>query len=145
MNEAGRKVPAWHVLAILREMDRRYQSMFESQKEAVSAALASSEKAVLKAEAANKSKFEDQNEFRQSLGDQARMLMPRAEAEAIHAAHSTKVAGEFEALKQQIVVIEKRLSANEGRGAGVDVVWKYLFAAIAAAAALWALISRLNP
>jgi hypothetical protein len=54
-----------------------------AQEKAVAAALAASEKAVNKAEAAQARVNETQNEFRGTLADQARELMPRKETESL--------------------------------------------------------------
>jgi hypothetical protein len=54
---------------------------FLAQKEAVNAALAAAERAVGKAEMATEKRLEGMNEFRNTLSDQAALLMPRKEAE----------------------------------------------------------------
>ena len=56
---------------------------FSAQKELVQSALLSADRAVLKAETANEKRFDAVNEFRGTLADQQRMLMPRAEVEII--------------------------------------------------------------
>lgn len=58
-----------------------YRALIDSQAEKVALALASSDKAVGKAEVATEKRFDAVNEFRQTLADQARDLMPRLEAE----------------------------------------------------------------
>lgn len=78
--------------SLTRESDRRYEQRFEDQQTAISAALAaartavdaalaSAKDAVSKAEAAAEKRFEGVNEFRATLADQQRDLMPRPEAE----------------------------------------------------------------
>jgi hypothetical protein len=52
-----------------------------SAKEAVAAALAAADRAVSKSEMAADKRFESVNEFRSTLSDQQRLLMPRSEAE----------------------------------------------------------------
>lgn len=82
-----------HLQALIDERDRRYTERFDAQERAVQAALAAaeklvstafaaSEKAVLKQEQAQADYNIRSNEFRGQLADQAKMLMPRAEAEA---------------------------------------------------------------
>src|SRR5687768_2375402 len=72
--------------------DRRYEQRFADQqtavntalsaaKEAVNAAMLAANAAVTKAETAYDKRFEAVNEFRGTLSDQQRTLMPRAEAE----------------------------------------------------------------
>ena len=85
------------------ERDRRYEDRFmaqqaavaaalEAQKEATSATFLSSEKAIVKAEDAQRDYNTRSNEFRGQLDDQAKHLMPRAEAlskfEAIEIRHA---------------------------------------------------------
>lgn len=60
-------------------MDQR----FDSSDKAINAALAAAKEAVLKAEAASEKRFEAVNEFRASLSDQQRTLMPRVESELV--------------------------------------------------------------
>lgn len=59
---------------------------FSSQEKAVNAALAAAERAVGKAEVATEKRLEGMNEFRQTLSDQAALLMPRKESEERFAA-----------------------------------------------------------
>ena len=59
-----------HLEAILQQMDLRYQQRFDAQTKAVDSALVATER-----------RFEGVNEFRKTLADQARDLMPRLEAE----------------------------------------------------------------
>jgi TolA-binding protein len=60
---------------------QRVDERFLAQEKAVAAALAAAKEAVAKAEAASEKRFEGVNEFRGTLSDQQRTLMPRAEAE----------------------------------------------------------------
>ncbi len=84
------------------EADLRYQQRFDAQQKAVqdalqaaekavSAALANADRAVLKAESAAEKRFESVNEFRNTLSDQATLLLTRAEAEARFNAISDKM------------------------------------------------------
>lgn len=70
-----------HILALLVEMDRRFDAAMAAQDKAVQIAMVASEKAVVKAETAAERRFESVNEFRGQLADQAATFMPRAEAE----------------------------------------------------------------
>lgn len=81
-----------HIMAILEERglrsamlgnerDLRYQQRFDAQTKAIADALQAAKEAVGKAENATERRFESVNEFRQTLADQARDLMPRLEAE----------------------------------------------------------------
>lgn len=57
------------------------QTALEAAEKAVNVALISAEKAVNKAELAADKRFENMNEFRQQLNDQAATFMPRSEAD----------------------------------------------------------------
>jgi hypothetical protein len=83
-----------HVLALLAQMDLRYQQRFDAQgqaleaallsaKEAVQTALTAAEKAVVKAETATEKRFESVNEFRATLSDQAASFPSRVELRAL--------------------------------------------------------------
>jgi len=78
--------------AMFSERDKRYEQKFTDLKVALDsaiaerdkstlAALAAQKEAVNKAEASSEKRFEGVNEFRSTLSDQQRTLMPRAEAE----------------------------------------------------------------
>jgi len=79
---------------VLDERDRQYDARFRAAEIAVTAALAAqkdsvvnaflaSEKAIIKAEEAQREYNVRSNEFRGQLDDQAKMLMPRLEASAL--------------------------------------------------------------
>lgn len=85
--EAGLKA----LRQVLDERDERYKQRALSQDKAVSAALETSEKAIIKAESATERRFEGVNEFRATLADQAANLMPRSEYTVQHQALVEKV------------------------------------------------------
>jgi hypothetical protein len=93
---------------------------FEAQEKAVNAALAAAQKAVEKAEAASEKRFESVNEFRATLSDQARLLMPRLEAEA-----------QYRTITEKIDVLTSRVNAREDRGAGMSQGWVILLGIVA--------------
>lgn len=65
----------------LDNLEKSIDLRFEAVNLTTSSALASADKATLKAEAAAEKRFEGVNEFRSTLADQQRNLMPRAEVE----------------------------------------------------------------
>jgi len=87
---------------LLEERDRRYCERFKAQDDKTILALTSAKEAVGKAEAATERRFESVNEFRATLSDQARDLMPRKEADQ-----------RFQALADRIEVLKK--AADEQR------------------------------
>lgn len=138
---------AVHVNRILAEQDHRYQERFESSQlalnaafvsqkqavdvalisaeKAVNAALAASEKAVLKAEAASDRRFESQDEIRQQLNDQARLFMPRSEAENV-----------MKSFGERLAAIETAQASALGRGDGSHRMVAYAIAILSTLVAI---------
>jgi Fe2+ transport system protein B len=147
--ETERQVSGWttdtlnqYVKAMFIEHDLRYQQRFESQEQnlrtaitaqasAVQAALASSEKAVTKAETAAEKRFDSVNEFREQLADQAATFIARREYEVAHAAVVDK-------LNDMII----RFSALEGHSSGRVDVLGWVIAGASAIVAIVALLTR---
>ena len=114
----------------LKGMDLRYQQRFDAQakaleaafqaaKEAVQAALSAADRAVSKAELAADKRFESVNEFRKTLDDQQRTLMPRAESDRAMAALGDKLS----ALKEQMeALLAERAGIKGGYGYAVGIV-----------------------
>ena len=103
------------------ERDRLYKERDESRRTAVDAALTAakekttdafiaSEKAIVKAEDAQREYNARSNEFRGQLDDQAKTLMPRFEADSKFRAQEDKV----EALRKEVQSL--RESRSEGSG-----------------------------
>jgi hypothetical protein len=90
-----------HLTALIEANDRRYEQRFIAQALATDAALAAAERAVLKAEASAERRFEGVNEFRSTLADQQRNLIPRAEVDVL-----------IRGVVQQITALEKTLDAS---------------------------------
>lgn len=104
---------------------------FEAQEKAVQAALAAADRATAKAETASEKRFEGVNEFRASLSDQSRLLMPRAESEQI-----------VKSLEAKIAALEERVSARDNRGLGMGALAGWIVAGIATVGALLAMLQR---
>jgi hypothetical protein len=110
--------------------DEKYGTRFDAMEKATQAALKSAEQAVLKAEAAAERRFDAVNEFRATLSDQQRNLMPRQETTAIVDAvkqevHAVDVAisGRVNGLEKQLdAIISERVGARGGYGFAVGVV-----------------------
>lgn len=112
------------ILGLEKSIDER----FSAQDQAVKTAMQSAEKAVNKAESAAERRFESVNEFRNTLSDQARMLMPRAETEQA-----------VKALSEKLDVLATRVNAREDRGRGMGDIWAYIVGALGIVVALAAL------
>ena len=133
--------------------DRRYSERFtaiqhtievglSSQKAEIGLALTSSDRAVLKAETAAEKRFESVNEFRNTLADQQRNLMPRAEVNVMMGALESKV----DALVKQIEHLQaERMGIKGGWGyaAGVIGLVIALFAIAASVAGWWASVRNI--
>jgi hypothetical protein len=116
--------------------DVRYQQRFEAQAQAVSAAfqsqqqamqtalaaaekanaaaLAAADRAVAKAEMAADKRFESVNEFRATLADQQRTLVPRAEVDVL-----------FKALGEKVDTLNIQMEHLQAERAGVKGGWGY--------------------
>jgi hypothetical protein len=125
-----------HILALLGEMDLRYQQRFDAQGQALTAALLAAEKAVqtaliaaekavTKAETANEKRFESVNEFRKTLSDQTASFPSRVE---------------LQALADRVTDLATRMDKTEGRGVGLNAGWGYLVGAVLLAGAVVGLI-----
>lgn len=91
---------------------------FKAQESAVAAALTSAERAVTKSENAAERRFDSVNEFRSTLSDQARLLMPRAESEQT-----------IRALSDKVDMLVARMNQNDDRGRGMGQVWSWIVGA----------------
>ena len=109
-----------------RRYDQRFNDMhanvdqkFQAQREAVVAAMTAASVAVSKAEAAAEKRLDAVNEFRGTLADQQRNLMPRAEAEAT-----------MHAMQKEIADLKQQIDSIRDRGIGVRGGWGYAVGAI---------------
>jgi len=114
-----------HVFAMFGEKDRAVQAALASQKELATMALENSNRAVAKAETATERRFEGVNEFRETLADQQRTLMPRAEAEL-----------QLNTMEKKSIEVEKRIAALEARGRGFFSGWGWAVAIVGAVATI---------
>lgn len=108
-----------YLKALLDEREKRLQERHASLEKGFSLALASADKAIQKAEAATEKRLEGVNEFRATLADQQRLLMPRAEVEVIVKAMTERTND----LKQQLDTLKaERQGIKGGWGYAVGVV-----------------------
>ncbi len=89
--------------------DKAYNQRFENNTEATKAALASADRAVIKAEAATEKRFDNVNEFRNTLADQQRTFIPKAEAEL-----------SFRGIVDRIDKLENGQISNQSKGFGIN-------------------------
>ena len=86
---------------------------------AVNAALVSSAQAVQKAETAAERRFDSVNEFRQTLSDQQRTLMPRAEIEVM-----------MRAMNEKIDLLSSSYRDHQAKATGMSAGWSMAIAAV---------------
>lgn len=136
-----------HIETLIDNNDRRYEQRFNDANVAVGAALAAAEKAVAaalagqkeavtKAEVAAEKRFESVNEFRNTLSDQQRMLLPRLEAEV----KFINIEKNFDSMIKEISSLRETRSLNTGKSEGVGVGWAWIVGAITVIAAVIALV-----
>lgn len=119
------------VAAALAAVKEQTASTLASQKEATAAALASSKEAIIKAEHAYDKRFEGVNEFRNTLADQQRTLMPRAEVELI-----------VKGLTERLKVLEEASIKRVGEGGGAKNLWAVIVGVIGVIAIVIGLLAR---
>lgn len=129
------------LLALIEANDVRYDQRFEASKEAIAsalnaakeaitAALSAADRAVQKAESASEKRFEGVNEFRATLSDQQRTLMPRQEAEAL-----------IRNLSDKIDAQDKRITESVSQRTGVGQGWQYALGAVGLIATVLSIVA----
>lgn len=113
----------------IKGLERLMEARFEGADKATRLALDEREKAALKSERDYNERFKGQNEFRGTLSDQARTLMPRAESE--------KTA---ETAQEAMRRLENSLIAMAGRGQGVGATVAIALAVLGGVVGLGGLI-----
>lgn len=110
---------------IMDERDNQYNRRFSDAEKAVNAALTAAKEAVIKAELAAEKRFESVNEFRNTLSDQQRTLMPRTEAELL-----------IRTLSDKIDANTSNLTTVAGQKSGAQNLFGYIVGAAGIALAL---------
>jgi hypothetical protein len=138
-----------HLTALIESNDRRYEQRFVAQALATDAALAAAERAVLKAEASAERRFEGVNEFRATLADQQRNLIPRAEVDVIVRGISEKMNalektmdGSIAERQAQVASLQKTMDAFLSERRGVTGGWGYAVGAVGLVLAILGFASR---
>jgi hypothetical protein len=148
------------LVQIVDERDRLYDVRFRAAEAAVGAALAAqekgtnaafnaSEKAISKAEDAQREYNIRSNEFRGQLDDQAKTLMPRPETTSLFQNVDDKINtvrselnSRIEALIKDIASLRESRSESGGKSLGTHAVIAYVIAAISIILALLGFASR---
>jgi hypothetical protein len=128
-----------HVLTLVAGNDKRYEERFSASQKAlelglaglireIQAALAAADRAVLKAEMATEKRFESVNEFRGTLDNQQRTLIPRSEVDVL-----------MRGVNEKISQLTKQLDAMQSERIGVRGGWGYAVGVIGLIALVWKL------
>jgi hypothetical protein len=118
-----------HILAIIEANDKRYGQRFDAQNKALEYALDASSKAVMKAESTSEKRFEGVNEFRATLADQQRTLMPRSEVEAI-----------FKGIDARLDALASTQAKFQAQRVGMSEGWGWAVGILGLAALAWAFL-----
>jgi len=108
-----------HVIKLFDEKEARDTERFRAQKELSSLALDSAQRAITKAEGAVEKRFDAVNEFRATLADQQRSLMPRLEAERW-----------FNTLTDDIRMLKENNLKRASESTGLHAGWSILTGAL---------------
>lgn len=96
----------------------------DASKEAVTAAMASAEKAVLKADQANEKRFDAVNEFRAAMKDQQSTFADK------------------ELTDRRLGLLEQGMASQSGRGVGMNALFGWAFGLVMAGVAIADLLLR---
>lgn len=127
---------------ILDERDRLYKERDESRKTAVDAALTAvkeqtkdsfvaSEKAIVKAEEAQKAYNSSHNDLARKMDDQNKATMPRPEAQQ-----------RFSALEEKIVIVSTAVAAATAGSKSMKDLWGWIVGALSLGALLFATFGK---
>lgn len=134
--DAGYITDREFLLQIISDHDKQYQQRFEAQEKALTAALTSAKEAVDKANIASEKRFDSVNEFRNTLADQQRTLLPRTEYSVQHQSLADSIAQ----LSSRLDLIVQRQYQQIGQSEAAARLWGFavggigILVAIAAAA-----------
>lgn len=143
-------------------VDKEFHEHLKAQREETSAALAAADRAITKSETATERRFEaldralnkaDEataqrfqaiNGYREQLAEQARSLMPRAEAEQRIAANTEKVDSLTRSFTDAMQQVNSRLDLAAGRSTGIGAGWGYLIGAVGLSGGLIAIVTAIT-
>lgn len=131
-----------YALALINEAEKRNADRFAAQEKAVAAALAAAEKAVAaalsaadravaKAEAATERRFENSNEWRNTVETLQRTYMPRTESEQ-----------QIGTITSKVEDLAARLNKREDRGRGMGDMWAIIVSVVSVIVAVSAWLAR---
>jgi hypothetical protein len=110
------------LMAILREMDKRYEQRWSAIDRATQVALSSNEK-----------RLDTAAEFREQLADQVGLCLPRAEFNRIYEATNEKMGDQMRAMETRIGDLRTALDEGAGQRSGMTNSWRFLVGLVAVA------------
>jgi hypothetical protein len=110
--------------------DKAVAAALAAQEKAVTAALAAADRAVAKAETATDKRFENSNEWRNTVETLQRTYMPRTEADQL-----------LKALSEKIDELTARVNSRDDRGRGLSQGWMMLVGAVGLIATVVGLVA----
>ncbi len=113
-----------------------FERILEERDKALSAALASTKEAIIKADTANDKRFEGVNEFRNQLKDQQLTFLTRNEYDRAHTDLVHTVESNSKTLSEQIAILTSRIDRKDGEKVGGTDVRGWIFAGISAIIAI---------
>lgn len=114
-----------HLQNMIDALESNFEGQILAAKEALAAALASMEKAVVKAETATEKRFESVNEFRAQQTDLMARFMPRLEVEVWSRSNAEKISD-----------VASRMDRLEGRSGGMAAGWGIIVSVVVVASTL---------
>lgn len=108
-----------YVDALFAAQDKAVSAALAAQKEGTASALAAADRAVTKAETATERRFENSNEWRNTVETLQRTYMPRTESEQ-----------RMGAIEQKLQEMIERVNARDAQLTGQGQTWSYVIAAI---------------
>ena len=153
-----------NIRTLIESNDRNYNQRFENVIQATAQALAASDRAVSKAETASEKRFDAVNEFRATLADQQRNLMPRNEVDILIRSLNEKIDGAIQGitdarlgasqfltvanyqsrhdeLQKQVDDLKNNYMTIQGKGAGLNMGWLYLIGFIGLVSTILGIVS----
>lgn len=123
-------------------LEKSIDTRFESVTTNIGAALAAADKATGKAEGASEKRFDAVNEFRSTLSDQQRTLMPRAEFEVLHKSLVDTVSVLQKTLNDKIDALNLTTISRQSRDTGQREGWGQIALIAGIISTLVVLLSR---
>ena len=116
--------------------EKRSEQRFESMKQQIDAAFASSQIAIDKADQATEKRFEGVNEFRAALSDQASRFVTQDALAAL----ADKLQASIERNREDLDQLSKRIDVREGEIHGSRLTWGNMAALLASFAVVVGLL-----